>query len=236
MSDTPETDAIADFYLTKAFSKDPADRTVPCQFAARLERDLNRTIRERDEALHAIHTYKCETEAWELLQEARRERDEARTTIEDAKRALNATDYEGILLAAMRVKEERDEARQENAICREAIESAVEFVKCCIEAVDSDSTQGAGRATLRQLAEAVGKACPRLLYEKSEGQNLYGLRYRELVRERDEARAVAGAMADIAFKHLTSLLASTPHSKDAAHDEETQEVIAAIKQWKELKQ
>lgn len=42
-----------------------------------------------------------------------RERDEARTTIADAKRALNATDYEGILLAAMRVKEERDEARAE---------------------------------------------------------------------------------------------------------------------------
>ena len=41
-----------------------------------------------------------------------RERDEARTTIEDAKRALNATAYEGILLAAMRAKEERDEARE----------------------------------------------------------------------------------------------------------------------------
>ena len=39
-----------------------------------------------------------------------RERDEARTTIEDAKRALNAIGYEGILLAALRVKEERDEA------------------------------------------------------------------------------------------------------------------------------
>ena len=83
MSDTPETDAIADFYLVKAFSKDPADRTVPCQFAARLERDLNRAIRERDEALHAIHTYKCETEAWELLQEARRERDEARAVADE---------------------------------------------------------------------------------------------------------------------------------------------------------
>ena len=50
MSETPETDAIADFYLAKAFSKNPEDRTVPCQFAARLERDLNRAIRERDEA------------------------------------------------------------------------------------------------------------------------------------------------------------------------------------------
>ena len=58
----------------------------------------------------------------------------------------------------------------------------------------------------------------------------------KLERERDAARAVAGAMADIAFRHLTSLLASTPHSGDAAHDAETQEVIAAINRWKELKQ
>lgn len=58
---------------------------------------------------------------------------------------------------------------------------------------------------------------------------------RDLERERDEARAVANALADTAFKYLTSLLASTPHSTDAAHDEETQEVIVAIKQWKELK-
>ena len=54
MSATPETDAIADFYLAKALSKDPADRTVPCQFAARLERDLNRAIRERDEARESL--------------------------------------------------------------------------------------------------------------------------------------------------------------------------------------
>jgi uncharacterized coiled-coil DUF342 family protein len=45
----------------------------------------------------------------EVARKLKRERDEARTTIEDAKRALNATDYEGILLAALRVKEERDE-------------------------------------------------------------------------------------------------------------------------------
>ena len=57
-----------------------------------------------------------------------------------------------------------------------------------------------------------------------------------LERERDEARAVAASMADIAFKRLASLLASTPHSKNAAHDEETQEVIQAIKRWKEMKQ
>ena len=48
----------------------------------------------------------------EWAQSLERQRDIARTTIEDAKRALKATDYEGILLAAMRVKEERDEARE----------------------------------------------------------------------------------------------------------------------------
>ena len=102
MSATPETDAIADFYLAKALSKDPADRTVPCQFAARLERDLNRAIRERDEALHAIHTYKCETEAWELLQEARRERDEAREAI-PAGEWVAHEDYKKIHDAASRL-------------------------------------------------------------------------------------------------------------------------------------
>lgn len=56
-----------------------------------------------------------------------------------------------------------------------------------------------------------------------------------LERERDKALSVAGAMADIAFKHLTSLLVSTQHSKNAAHEEETHEVIASIKRWKELK-
>jgi hypothetical protein len=77
---------------------------------------------------------------------------------------------------------------RENAICREAIESAVVFVEACIEDDDSDSTQGAGRATLRRLAEAVGKACPKLLYEKREGQKLYGLRYRELAQENEQLK------------------------------------------------
>ena len=41
MSDTPETEAVADFYMGKSFSTDPNDRTVPVQFAARLERERN---------------------------------------------------------------------------------------------------------------------------------------------------------------------------------------------------
>lgn len=37
---------------------------------------------------------------------------ELRTTIEDAKKALGATEHEGVLLAALRVKEKRDEWRE----------------------------------------------------------------------------------------------------------------------------
>lgn len=60
---------------------------------------------------HPIEEF-CAKMELELIK-AEKERDEARTTIEDAKRALNATDYEGILLASLRVKEERDEARDQ---------------------------------------------------------------------------------------------------------------------------
>jgi hypothetical protein len=42
---------------------------------------MNKLAEERDEALNAIHTYKCEVEAWELLAQARRERDEARARL-----------------------------------------------------------------------------------------------------------------------------------------------------------
>ena len=124
MSDTPETDDLA-----------RGNHVVPTEWAKQLER-------ERDEAREKIERqadigcsfqktnpamcgrYKQErdesqekyaTEATEHMLAVNKvcnERDEAITTIEDAKRALKATDYEGILLAAMRVKEERDEARE----------------------------------------------------------------------------------------------------------------------------
>ena len=88
MSDTPETDDLA-----------RGNHVVPTDWAEQLER-------ERD-SLQALSQSLAET-----CVKLKAERDEARTTIEDAKRALIATDYEGILLAAMRVKEERDEARR----------------------------------------------------------------------------------------------------------------------------
>ena len=85
---TPQTDDIA-----------RGNHVVPTEWAQQLER-------ERDKALSQIVQAECRAERF------CQERDIAITTIEDAKRALKATDYEGILLAAMRVKEERDEARE----------------------------------------------------------------------------------------------------------------------------
>jgi hypothetical protein len=77
---------------------------------------------ERDEARHKLEL--CMAANSDVARIAK-ERDEARTTIEDAKRALHATDYEGILLAAMRVKEERDKARAQNAKLRDIAEWAI---------------------------------------------------------------------------------------------------------------
>ena len=118
MSDTPETDDIA-----------RGNHVVPTEWAQQLERErdearddaqkskaykrvlkeTNLRQTERIRYLEGATNHACGTP----LSVALRERDEAITTIEDAKRALKATDYEGILLAAMRVKEERDEAREE---------------------------------------------------------------------------------------------------------------------------
>ena len=90
-------------------------------------------------------------------------------------------------------------------ICRDAIERAVEFVKACIDEDDRDETQGAGRATLRRLNEAVGKACPKLLYEKQEGRLFYGLRYRELKEENEKLKHELADEKEIIRKTIANL-------------------------------
>jgi hypothetical protein len=55
-----------------------------------------------------------------------------------------------------------------------------------------------------------------------------------LERERDEARAVAGELANVASKYLSFLLAVTPSKANETHEKETMKVIAALKRWKEL--
>jgi predicted Zn-dependent protease len=52
--------------------------------------------------------------------------------------------------------------------------------------------------------------------------------------ERDEARAVAGELADVASKYLSFLLAVTPAKTNETHEKETMRVIDAIKRWKKL--
>jgi hypothetical protein len=79
--------------------------------------------------------------------------------------------------------EENERLRDENSLCREAIEDAVDMVDACAATYDDDGSQGALRATKRQLSEAIGKACPRLLMEKPDGQKFYGLQWRELRAE-----------------------------------------------------
>jgi PAS domain-containing protein len=76
--------------------------------------------------------------------------------------------------------------REENMLCRAAVEDAVDMVDVCASEHDDDASQGALRATKRVLSEAIGKACPRLMMERPEGQKLYGLHWREL-REENEA-------------------------------------------------
>jgi hypothetical protein len=55
-----------------------------------------------------------------------------------------------------------------------------------------------------------------------------------LRRERDEARVVAGELADIASKHLSFLLAVTPAKTNDTHEKDTMKVIDALKRWKKL--
>ena len=57
---------------------------------------------------------------------------------------------------------------------------------------------------------------------------------RKLERERDEARAVAGELANVASKYLSFLLAVTPAKTNETHQKETMKLIAALKRWKKL--
>ena len=78
------------------------------------ERELRKKAeQERDEALTAIHNYKCEVEAWELLRGARRERDEARAERDILKlNAQREAEHHDRMVGELeKVYKERDEAR-----------------------------------------------------------------------------------------------------------------------------
>jgi hypothetical protein len=121
--------------------------------------------------------------------------------------------------ALARVAELEDEC----AICRDAVEDVLELVES-IETRDlDDSAAGALRASRRKLSEAIGKATPRLLMEKPEGQKFYGLHWRELRAENTKLRAA-----------LERLLSSVPVAADCPTDD-ANVVAYTDHQWDELR-
>jgi uncharacterized coiled-coil DUF342 family protein len=86
MSDTSETDAAADWYLSAAYSTNPDDRTVPISVSRRLERERDEAREQRD-SLQALSQslaetctkLKTERDEWaKLCGQYKQERDEAR--------------------------------------------------------------------------------------------------------------------------------------------------------------
>jgi uncharacterized coiled-coil DUF342 family protein len=102
MSDTPETDAAADWYLSAAYSTDPEDRTVPLAVSRKLERERDEAREQRD-SLQALSQSLAET-----CVKLKAERDEAREDLENmqCQRDLAMT-------VLKRLEQERDEARAE---------------------------------------------------------------------------------------------------------------------------
>lgn len=99
--------------------------------------------------------------------------------------------------------------QMELSICHEAIEVCYDTAKDYFPQ-DSDSDSAVRRCTMRKLNEAVGKALPKLMFEQPEGQQLYGLRWRELVAERDALKARVSTITDECNKlraALTELVA-----------------------------
>lgn len=84
------------------------------------------------------------------------------------------------------VRSECERLKVELAICREAIEVCYDVADNLPS--DDDGDAAVRRTTLRRLNEAIGKAAPRLLMERREGQKMYGLHYRELHAEVERLR------------------------------------------------
>ena len=106
MSDTPETDAAADWYLAAAYSTDPEDRTVPLAVSRKLER-------ERDDYMERFRIAISERDSWRMRAEQkyamRRELEELLGV--DSNSASDEQFMKG-LDSLKKIIRERDEARQ----------------------------------------------------------------------------------------------------------------------------
>ena len=175
---TPETDAA---------THDLSDYGSPvlCSWGDWVDADFARKLeRERDEALNAIHTYKCEVEAWEILEKARRERDEARELLASEKITRNH-----IIKRSVEVEKERDEAREK---CRELCDLVAYGLGQSGEPRSIDAMRQAGFGPTGWLWRQHSR---RLKRERDEAREKYDLEAVEnmlavnkLCKERDEAR------------------------------------------------
>jgi hypothetical protein len=105
-------------------------------------------------------------------------------------------------LGAMMIEIER--LQSELAICRDAIEVCYDVVSDWKP--DDDGDNAVRRTTMRRLNEAVCKATPRLLYERPEGQQLYGLHYREQRDEIQRLRLQVEHMRETASRSVSAAL------------------------------
>jgi hypothetical protein len=164
----------------------------------------------------------------EFARKLERERDEARAKLDDwenAEKHVESDHSDEVHCSCVPVlrkllndsKKERDEAR-------EAIRALAEHGESEIQRISKEREEA--KYFLEELAEADSQLKVRMaelcdVLCKTE-------------KERDEARAIAGELADVASKYLSFLLAVTPSKTNETHEKETMKVIDALKRWKEL--
>jgi hypothetical protein len=194
----------------------------------------DRPTPETDAARHDMTEYgspvPCSWGDWvhvDVASKLERERDEAREERDKLKQLLSA-DAERVD-AYLGACIERDEAREALADWENAAAH--------VEADHPDEKHCGCVAILRKLLNDARSERD----EANKELHKQLVRFDELFAEaekiridRDEARAVASELSDIASKHLSFLLAITPTSPNDTHEKETKKVIDALKRWKKL--
>jgi hypothetical protein len=115
MSDTPETDAAADWYLAAAYSTDPEDKTVPLSVSRKLERERNEA---RGDLMNIHNTLSKNGEAIG-------NGDYSYSIIEMVENLLKSKDF--FIRKSDSLQSERDEGREENGKLRDIAERAIEM-------------------------------------------------------------------------------------------------------------
>ena len=184
--------------LCEHFGITPANSTLLAIELLRMKREVDRRVITTKYKDAYFKTLKERDEARE---KAERERDEARTTIEDAKRALNATDYEGILLAAMRVKEERDEAQHQRNEWKQKYIQQNKDLGC--EQMDPDGTIWDYASKVQTDLSSMTEQRDRLAEALKEIYNVSAFDYDSMPEiARRKYREVVSEMADAALQSL----------------------------------